>query len=96
MQALLQGGDERVAPGLDFVFDGKNFLPLAALLSLGLANVLLEALGVFHAEGHAGLALEAFELELGVFQGLFGGGNAVVGPGFELVALLLEELVVKL
>jgi len=47
-------------------------------------------------EGHAGLAFETLELELGVFKGLLGRGNAVLGPGFELVAFLLEELVVEL
>ena len=47
MQALLQGGNERVAPGFDFVFHGKDVLPLAALLGFGLADVLLEALGVY-------------------------------------------------
>ena len=96
MQAFLQGGNERVAPGFDFVFHGKDVLPLAALLGFGLADVLLEALGVFHAERHAGLAFQALELELGVFEGLLGGGDAIFGPGFELVALLLEELVVEL
>ncbi len=30
--ALLQGGNERVAPGFDFVFHRKNLMPLAALL----------------------------------------------------------------
>jgi len=54
----------------------------------------VQALGVFHAERHVGLAFEAFEL--GVFEGLLGGGDAVAGPGFELVTLLLEELVVEL
>ncbi|MBP8266155.1 MAG: UPF0175 family protein [Zoogloea sp.] len=49
MQAFLQGGNERIAPGFDFVFHGKDVLPLAALLGFGLADVLLEALGVFHA-----------------------------------------------
>lgn len=70
VQAFLQGCNQRIAPGFDFVFHGKDVLPLAALLGFGLADVLLEALGVFHAERHAGLALQA--LELGVFDGLFG------------------------
>ena len=98
VQAFLQGGNERVTPGFDFVFHGKDVLPLAARLGFGLADVLLEALGVFHAERHAGLAFQVLELELelGVFEGLLGRGDAVFGPGFELIALLLEELVVEL
>ena len=32
VQALLQSGNERVAPGFDFVFHSKYLLPLAALL----------------------------------------------------------------
>ncbi|MFN9726153.1 hypothetical protein [Acidovorax sp.] len=75
MQAFLQGSNERIAPGFDFDLHGKDVLPLAALLGLRLANVLLEALGVFHAERHAGLAFQALELELGVFKGLFGRGD---------------------
>ena len=37
VQALLQGGNECVAPGFNFVFHGKDVLPLAALLGFGLA-----------------------------------------------------------
>lgn len=43
-------------------------------------NVLLQALGIFHAEGETDLAFQA--LELGVFEGLLGGDDAVFGQCF--------------
>jgi len=66
----LQRGDERIAPRFDLVFHGKDVLPLAPLFGFGLADVLLQALGVFHAERHARLALQPLELELRVLEGL--------------------------
>jgi|GEM_PF-3464776 len=54
--------NECIAPGPDFVFHCKDVLALAALLSLGFADVVLEALHVFHAQGHAGMGLRPLSL----------------------------------
>lgn len=39
MKPLLKGGNERVAPGFDLVFHGKDILPLAPLFGFGFADV---------------------------------------------------------
>lgn len=62
VKALFQGCNQRIAPGFDFVFHDKDVSALAALLGFGLAGVLLDAPGVFHAERHTGVALEFLSL----------------------------------
>ena len=70
VQALFKCGDKGVATGVNFIFNGKDLLPLAALIGFGLADVLLQALRVFHAQGQASLALVVHELEFGVRLGV--------------------------
>ena len=49
MEALLACSDQRITPTFDLVFRGEDVLPLAPLLALGLAEVLLQALWACYA-----------------------------------------------
>ena len=70
LKPILQGGDGLLAPDLDLVFHGNDVLPLTPLSGFGLAVVLRQALSALQTECPARLALQPFELQLGVFERL--------------------------
>ena len=93
-QPSLQGVDQAISFFDDLVFDLENLLPLAALLLFELADFLLDLVLLFECGRLPSLPTADLDLFLRVFECLFGPAHHVLRPTLQLVAGLMEVLVV--
>jgi len=93
-EAFFEAVNEGVALAFYFILGIEDALALGALRLFEFADLRLKGVLLVNRGGKAGLAVQGFDLRLGVGQFLFGGKDPVVGPAFQAITLLLENFAV--
>ena len=92
--SFFEAVDEGVALGFDVVLNIEDALALGALRFFQIADLSLEGVLPVNRGGKARLAVQGFDLRLGVGQLLLDSKDHVVRPALQALALLLEDLAV--
>ena len=95
LEASFELLDQGVAALGDLVLDREDVLPLSSLPALQLAEFVLDGGLRFECGCLARVALQLRDVRLGVAQTFLGRQQLVIGPFLELLALFVEESLIR-